>query len=145
MRKYPILGHLVRRTKTDYKVPGMDVTIAKETSIFIPVFAIHYDPEFYPEPEKFDPDRFDSEAKMKRDSMTWLAFGDGPRNCIGLRFGMMQVRIGLVTLLNNFEVLLDKKTQIPPQFDVGAAITVPKDGVYLKLKPVIYENVCNKF
>lgn len=38
---------------------------------------IHHDPEYYPEPEKFDPDRFSSEAIKQRDSMTWLPFGDG--------------------------------------------------------------------
>lgn len=68
--------------------------------------------------------------------MTWLAFGDGPRNCIALRFGMMQLRIGLVILLNSFEFSLGARMQGPPTFNVKAYMTVPEGGVYLKLKPI---------
>lgn len=91
--------------------------------VIIPVYAIQNDPEYYPNPEKFDPDRFDSEEKKKRDPMAWLGFGDGPRNCIGLRFGMMQSRIGLVNLMNNFEISLGGKMQAPLTFNVRSFVT----------------------
>lgn len=91
--------------------------------VIIPVYAIQNDPEYYPNPEKFDPDRFDSEEKKKRDPMAWLGFGDGPRNCIGLRFGMMQSRIGLVNLMNNFEISLGGKMQAPLTFNVRSIVT----------------------
>lgn len=58
----------------------------------------------------------------------------GPRNCIGLRFGMMQARIGLVTLLHNFDISMGTKTQIPPRFYPKSFVTVPEHGIYLKLK-----------
>lgn len=45
--------------------------------MIIPAFAIQRDPEYYPDPEKFDPERFSSEEFHKRDSMTWLPFGEG--------------------------------------------------------------------
>lgn len=53
--------------------------IEKGKTVLIPIHAIHHDPEYYPNPDKFDPDRFDAEEKSKRDTMTWLA-GSGPRN-----------------------------------------------------------------
>lgn len=125
-----------RRTKNDYRVPGTDIVLEKGLSVFIPAYAIQHDPEHYPDPEKFDPERFDGEEAKKRDAMTWLPFGDGPRNCIGLRFGMMQARIGLVTLLNNFEIKLGWKTKLPLDFEAKEFIIAPIGGVYLHLKPL---------
>lgn len=105
------------------------------STVLIPVNAIHYDPEYYPNPEKFDPDRFDSEEKKNRDPMKWLAFGDGPRNCIGLRFGMMQARIGLVALVQNFEFSISPETSVPVGISKKAFLTTPEE-VYLKVKSV---------
>lgn len=67
--------------------------------------------------------------------MTFLGFGEGPRNCIGLRFGMMQVRIGLITLLNTFEFSIGEKTQ-PPRFNLKATTLMNEGKMYLKLKPI---------
>lgn len=119
----------------DYKVPDSNIVIEKGTMVLIPVYGIHYDPEFYPQPEKFDPERFSNEEQKKRDPMTFLGFGEGPRNCIGLRFGMMQVRIGLITLLNGFEFSVGEKTQ-PPRFNLKATTLMNEGKMYLKLKPI---------
>lgn len=126
---------MTRRTKNDYPINGTDAVIQGGTTVLIPVNAIHYDPDFYPDPQKFDPERFDSEAKKNRDPMKWLAFGDGPRNCIGLRFGMMQARIGLVALIKNFEFLISPETIIPIGISKKMLLTTP-DDVHLKVKPV---------
>lgn len=57
--------------------------IPKGTMVQIPVYAIHHDPVHYPNPDRFDPDRFKEEVKSKRHHYAYLPFGDGPRNCIG--------------------------------------------------------------
>ena len=51
---------------------------------WIPIFALHRDPENFPEPEKFDPERFSDENKHNIKPFTFLPFGSGPRICIGM-------------------------------------------------------------
>lgn len=102
--------------------------------MFIPAYAIQHDPEFYPDPEKFDPDRFASDEVAKRDSLHWLPFGEGPRNCIGLRFGMMKTRIGIIALLNNFDFLPSSRTKVPIEIASKGYIMAPDGGMWLKLK-----------
>lgn len=122
--------------QNDFKVPDTDIVIKSGISVVVPVFAIHRDPDYYPDPDQFDPDRFSSNEIKKRHPMAWLAFGEGPRNCIAARFGMMQTRIGLITLLTNFEFATCKKTLIPMVFSSSPIVLSPKDGLYLKLKPI---------
>lgn len=83
LRKYPPGTLLRRKNNEDYTFNGTKVTIPKGTGVFIPVFAIHHDPSIYPEPETFNPERFNEDAVATRHAMTYLPFGDGPRNCIG--------------------------------------------------------------
>ncbi|GBP09515.1 Cytochrome P450 9e2 [Eumeta japonica] len=59
------------------------LALEKGTSVIIPVQALQRDPKYFPNPEKFDPDRFSAENKAKLPSCVYLPFGDGPRNCIG--------------------------------------------------------------
>lgn len=66
--------------KNDYPLPGENIVIEKGMTVIIPALAIQNDPEYFPNPDKFDPNRFSPEEKQKRDALTWLAFGDGPRN-----------------------------------------------------------------
>lgn len=83
LRKYPVLPFLDRVAVDDYKLPNSDLVIEKGTPVYIPVFGIHYDSEYYPEPEKYDPERFSEENRQKLPTFAHLPFGEGPRNCIG--------------------------------------------------------------
>jgi len=80
----------------DYRLPCDDngaeskIVLERGTKVYIPLRAVHYDPEIYPEPHKFKPERFDPAAVQERHPLAFLGFGDGPRNCIGMRFGRMQ-------------------------------------------------------
>lgn len=83
LRKYPIAPNIVRICREDYKVPDSDFVVEKGTMTWISALGLQMDPEYYPEPEKFDPGRFSEEEKSKRHPFTYLPFGEGPRNCIG--------------------------------------------------------------
>lgn len=86
MRLYPVLPMLTRISRADYTIPGTDIVLDKGTFVVVPSYGIHRDPEFYPEPLKFDPERFSIENRGKIPSTAHLAFGDGPRICVGEYF-----------------------------------------------------------
>lgn len=75
---------LDRKCTKDWKIPNTNTTLEKGTGVFIPIFSLHMDSEYFPEPEKFDPDRFSEENKKNIPPFTFLPFGDGPRICIGI-------------------------------------------------------------
>ncbi|KAG4065109.1 hypothetical protein HA402_007506, partial [Bradysia odoriphaga] len=133
LRKYPPVGNLNRITTKDYNVPDTKLTIPKGTKILIPVYAVQHDPAYYPNPDKFDPDRFSTEEMNKRDNAAFLAFGSGPRNCLALRFGMMQSKVGMVKLLSNFELSISDKTSVPLQIDKNRIILSPDGGMWLNI------------
>ena len=87
LRKYPIVPFLDRKCSSDYELPASNgngtVKLPAGTSVYIPVLGLHYDPTYFPEPEKFDPDRFTEENKHSRPNYTYIPFGEGPRMCIG--------------------------------------------------------------
>ncbi|XP_067627278.1 probable cytochrome P450 6a21 [Eurosta solidaginis] len=135
LRKYPIVPQLQRVALSEYVVPEHPkYVIDKGTLIFIPVMAMYHNPEIYPEPEKFNPERFSPEEMQARDSINWLPFGDGPRNCIGLRFGQMQMRVALIYLLRNFEISTCHLTEIPLKLARELSLTNSKNGIQLKLQ-----------
>lgn len=116
----------------------MDFTFELDTRVWIPVYALHHDPEYFPNPDVFDPERFTPEEVQKRNPATYLPFGDGPRNCIGLRFGMMQARVGLVTLLSNYEFSICDKTSIPLEISKKNFILTAEGGVFLNFRKMSY-------
>lgn len=107
--------------------------------IYIPIYAIQRDEKNFHEPLKFDPDRFSSENIGNIKPFTHIPFGSGPRNCIGERFGLMQVKVGLVKILKEFylettvntpkEIILEKKAMLI-QADKGLFLSLVKDPLY---------------
>jgi len=73
----------MRQSTSSYTFDGITLDITKNQKVWIPIFAIHRDPDIYPKPDIFDPERFNDEAVQARHPMHYLPFGDGPRNCIG--------------------------------------------------------------
>ncbi|KAH8316439.1 hypothetical protein KR067_008043, partial [Drosophila pandora] len=134
LRKYPILSHLLRRSTKDYAVPDSDLVLEAETKIIIPVHSIHHDPKIYPQPEVFDPSRFDPEEVRTRHPFSYLPFGEGPRNCIGERFGKMQVKVGIANLIRDFKFNRSDKTQVPLKFSNRTFLITTQKGIHLQME-----------
>lgn len=113
------------------------VTIPKGTAINIPVQSIQLDPTVYKDPLAFLPERFDADeggVKAYRDKGAYLAFGDGPRICLGMRFAITQVKAGLVEVLRKFEVTVDEKTRVPLTMSAKEFLNIPDGGIWLNYR-----------
>lgn len=112
LRKYPIASVLMRQCTKDYKISNSDMVIPEGTSIFIPILGHHRDPEIFENPMQFKPERFlnSSTGGGQSKGLFYLPFGDGPRNCIGMRMGKINTKVGLATVLSKFNLgFVDKK------------------------------------
>uniref|UniRef100_A0A182Q3P6 Uncharacterized protein n=1 Tax=Anopheles farauti TaxID=69004 RepID=A0A182Q3P6_9DIPT len=134
LRKHPPVESLNRVPDVDYLIPGTKHVIPKRTLVQIPVYAIQHDPDHYPDPERFDPDRFAPEEVKKRHPFTFLPFGEGPRICIGMRFGLMQTKVGLITLLRKFRFSPSARTPDRVTYDPKMITLSPIAGNYLKVE-----------
>ncbi|XP_070824233.1 cytochrome P450 3A27-like [Chaetodon trifascialis] len=132
MRLYPIANRLERVSKSSVEING--VTIPKGTVTMIPLYILHRDPALWPEPDAFKPERFGKENKDNIDPYSFLPFGAGPRNCIGMRFALMMMKLALVEILRNFSFVTCKETEIPLVL-ANDGFTTPKNPIKLRLEP----------
>ena len=82
LRKYPTLSALTRVCTKSYITPTGH-KIEKGDHVLIPVWSLQHDPNYFQDPDKFDPERFSSENKVLIKPFTHLPFGEGPKACIG--------------------------------------------------------------
>ncbi|XP_034178697.2 cytochrome P450 6a2-like isoform X2 [Osmia lignaria lignaria] len=136
LRKYPPGLLLRRKSINNYTFSGTKVSIPKDTAVLIPVYAIHKDPNIYPDPEVYDPERFNEDAVAARHPMAFLPFGDGPRNCIGARFAVYQTKIGLIQMLKNFKIDVCDETLIPYVQHPTSRVFAPIRSIILKISKV---------
>uniref|UniRef100_A0A6E8W4R8 Cytochrome P450 n=1 Tax=Anopheles coluzzii TaxID=1518534 RepID=A0A6E8W4R8_ANOCL len=139
LRKWPSQPATDRLCNQDYKVtdvtPNVDIIIPKGCIVSIPIAGLHYDPAIYPDPTRFDPERFNDENKHKIPLGAYLPFGLGPRNCIASRFALMEVKAIVYQLLRNYEFKRSERTPVPLKLAKGFASTSAEKGIYLQLSP----------
>ncbi|XP_031628928.1 probable cytochrome P450 6d5 [Contarinia nasturtii] len=134
LRRYSIVPILNRTCMNDYQIPGTNKIIEKGTEVFIPAYALQMDEQYYEEPTKFKPERFLEEGAKNHVTKPYIAFGDGPRNCIGMRMGKMQTKVGLVLMLQKFKYEMDAKHMGQDmEFDPKLFLLSPRFGVHLRV------------
>ncbi|XP_032690305.1 cytochrome P450 4C1-like isoform X2 [Odontomachus brunneus] len=101
LRLYPSVYFITRITAEDVQLRDSYV-IPRGTITHLNIFDAHRDPNFWPNPDVFDPDRFLPEKIQKRHPYSYLPFSAGPRNCIGQRFAMLELKAIIALLVHNF-------------------------------------------
>ncbi|XP_052080764.1 cytochrome P450 3A28-like [Mytilus californianus] len=102
MRMYPPSTRTNRKTMKSVTVNGYRIPDGVEVTV--PIYAMHYDPELWPEPETFDPERFSAVNKETRSPYSYMPFGHGPRNCIGMRLANLETKMAMVRILQHFRL-----------------------------------------
>jgi cytochrome P450 len=138
MRLYPPVYVMGRRAARDVVVhsdedEGGEILIEKNTNLLVNVLGIHRRPELYPDPDRFDPERFLGDREKQLPKCGYMPFGDGPRVCIGNHFALMEGHIILATLLASRRLDLQR-----PMDRIGSEplITLrPRGGVPVRVTP----------
>ena len=134
LRKYPPVTRLERLVCQDnYKLANTGITLNKGDLVEIPVYAMHHSEEFYPSPEKFKPERFLPENRHLINPYAYLPFGSGPRNCVGMRFGLLESKLALSKVILKYKFERSSKTQDPLQFYPLRRVLSVKKGVFVKI------------
>jgi len=134
LRMHPVFNMTRTCVVPEYKVPGTNYTIKKDERININVSGIHSDPKFYPNPEQFNPENFSKEAKSLRSPYAFLGFGQGPRACIGMRFALLEAKVGLAATLRKFSFQRCDRTVDKPELDPTSTLGYVKNGLWARVK-----------
>jgi len=131
LRLYPAAYLFAREAVTDDVIDGYP--IPPKTLIFITPFITHRDPTYWPDPERFDPDRFAPEQVSNRPRHIYYPFGEGPHVCIGNNFALMEMQLILAIALQRFRLTLVPNH--PIAFKPEATLR-PKYGMKMIVKKV---------
>ncbi|XP_071041153.1 cytochrome P450 3A9 [Parasteatoda tepidariorum] len=116
LRMYPPGLMTARITTSDYKLGDTGIVLEKGIPVLIPLYAMHYDVEFFPEPETFNPERFMDSSKVKHPQYTYLPFGEGPRNCLGMRFALLEIKLCMANILHHYKFRTHSTTKVPLEY-----------------------------
>ncbi|XP_045494240.1 cytochrome P450 6k1-like [Colias croceus] len=136
LRKYSPMGWLDRIADRDYKIDE-NLTISAGTPVYVNNIGMQYDDELFYEAEKFIPERFLPENAGNIKPFTFLPFGEGPRSCIGKRFGQISMRHALANLILNYklEALPGAKKPNEIKIEKRGLLLVPGEELYIKFIP----------
>ncbi|KAI8440044.1 hypothetical protein MSG28_001470 [Choristoneura fumiferana] len=128
LRLYPSVPIIERLITRDVEMSGM--RLLKNSSIVINIFHMHRNPNVFEDPLEFRPERFDVSSSFK-NPFSWVAFSAGPRNCIGQKFAMLELKVTLAALVRRFKILPGKREPQP----CGDLILRSQNGVQVKILP----------
>jgi cytochrome P450 len=129
MRILPGIWMVMRRATRDTTLRG--VRVPKGAMVLPLPYYIHRHPDFWPDPERFDPDRFLPDAVAARPKSAFIPFGSGPRMCIGARLATQEVRAMLAVFLQRFRAFDPPDAVLPLE---GGFALRSRTGVRVRLQ-----------
>jgi len=137
LRLYPVAAFLDRQCVKEFELPpatsdGEPITLKPGDIVWFPSYALHRDPKYYSQPDKFNPERF---LNGDVNNSVYMPFGIGPRVCIGNRFALMEAKVMLFYLLWRYDLEPDIKTKIPMVLNKKSFVMLAEGGFWLKLRP----------
>ena len=128
LRLYPPVWGLARQTTKETEVRG--VTLPAQTILIAIPYLTHRHPDFWPDPERFDPTRFEPETEKSRPRYAYYPFGGGPRLCIGMGFALLEAQIIMAAILKRYRLELVAEQKI----EVALWATLrPRHGIQMRL------------
>lgn len=128
LRLYPPIHLGLRRAARDLAFRGYRIPAG--TRVLYSIYLTHRQARYWPEPDRFDPDRFGPEQSRDRPPHTFVAFGGGPRNCIGATFGLVEAKVVLARVFQRF-TLEPLPGRVRPH--MGATLA-PRPGVMMRVR-----------
>ncbi|HZN67095.1 MAG TPA: cytochrome P450, partial [Tepidisphaeraceae bacterium] len=113
MRIYPPVYGVVKGVVEDDVIGGFPVRAG--SMVVMSQYVTHRHPEFWPEPERFDPDRFLPERVAARPRFAWFPFLGGPHQCIGEGFAMMEATLVVAMVAQRFRLELAPGAEVKPK------------------------------
>ncbi|KAL1435717.1 hypothetical protein MTO96_010503 [Rhipicephalus appendiculatus] len=133
LRLYPSVPlYVVRRCSVNTNVCGQFIPAG--VNVMVAPWLIHHDPDYWPDPDEFRPDRFVEESSESRRKGVYVPFGLGPRVCIGQKLAFLAVKCALVKVLQKFQLTIRIEDSLPPTLSVPSMTLVPGDGVKVSLE-----------
>ncbi|KAL4640548.1 cytochrome P450 4V2-like [Arapaima gigas] len=130
LRLFPSVPFFARTVCEDCVINGF--AVPKGANAVIMPYALHRDPRYFPDPEKFRPERFLPENSAGRHAYAFIPFSAGLRNCIGQRFALMEEKVILAYILRNFNIeAMQKREELQP---LGELILRPEKGIWIRLE-----------
>uniref|UniRef100_A0A670KGY9 Cytochrome P450 family 4 subfamily F member 22 n=1 Tax=Podarcis muralis TaxID=64176 RepID=A0A670KGY9_PODMU len=132
LRLHPPVTAISRRCTEDVKLPDGKI-IPKGNICLVSIFGTHHNPAVWPEPEVYNPHRFEPKALQNQSPLAFVPFSAGPRNCIGQNFAMSELKVALALTLLRFVVRLDESQAVRR---LPALILRAENGLWLQVEPV---------
>lgn len=129
MRLHPTVPMISRQAVEDDEIDGQRVP--RGTLVNLNIWLAHRDPEMWPDPERFDPGRFDPANRGGRPKHAYFPFGGGPRVCIGNGFAMMEAHIILASVARHWRLRAIASHEVHA---VGSVVLRPRGGLPMKLE-----------
>ncbi|XP_076463505.1 cytochrome P450 3A8-like [Babylonia areolata] len=134
LRMFPPVAMVNRQAREPVDINGIHIPAG--CGVTIPIYSILHDPEYFPDPEVFDPDRFAEENVAKVHPVTYeLQFGYGPRKCIGMRLAMLEIKLAAAEIFRRFRFV--KCADTPEKVSLGKGFNLAAPNVVIKVKAEI--------